>query len=63
MQVIGTPTSTEIKAMNKDFKDSDLPKIDPLPLEDLFPPTTSPVALDFLKSIFVYDPNKRPQAI
>jgi glycogen synthase kinase 3 beta len=49
--------------MNKDYKYQDMPYYKPLPFETFFPPLTNSLALDFLKSLLIYDPVQRPSAL
>ena len=49
ISVIGSPTVQEVGAMNRNYEKKEFPKVQVLPFEANFPPTTSKMALEFLK--------------
>ena len=49
--------------MNPKYKNRQFPDVLPLAFESNFPAGTPQVALEFLKHLLVYNPNKRPSAI
>jgi serine/threonine protein kinase len=59
--VLGTPTRAEMAAICVSVM-PELPKVKPLPFDANFPGTTSGQAIDFVRHLLVYDPNKRPSA-
>lgn len=62
LAVMGAPTDKDVRAMNKHYQHTDFPAVKALPFETNFPPMTNSDALDFLRYLLVYNPNKRPSA-
>ena len=61
MKVLGTPTSEQMKIMNKKSKgNSKLPKINPVPWKDVFKgKTDDELYIDLVSKLLVYEPAKR----
>ena len=61
MKVLGTPTSEQMKIMNKKSKgNSKLPKINPIPWKDVFKgKTDDELYIDLVSKLLVYEPAKR----
>jgi glycogen synthase kinase 3 beta len=58
MDLLGTPTQTEVTAMCKNARVR-LPNIQPTDFKKRFKRSTNPQAIDLLKKILCYDPNER----
>lgn len=64
MNVIGSPTSAQVLAMNPESAFTKVPKVEGKGLDEVFMYTDSPdEAIELLNSIFQYDPSKRPSAM
>jgi len=59
IKVLGTPTRTQIKAMNDSYTDFTFPQIKPHPWEKVFRSRTPPEAIDLVRRFLQYDPSKR----
>lgn len=59
IKVLGTPTRTQIKAMNESYTDFTFPQIKPHPWEKVFRSRTPPEAIDLVRRFLQYDPTKR----
>ena len=62
MQVLGTPTETDLRAMKVAYTRDDLPKLRPYPWHRLFPKHTPPDALDFIGQLLCFSPEQRCSA-
>jgi len=59
IKVLGTPTKTQIKAMNDSYTDFNFPQIKPQPWDKVFKKGTPSEAIDLVKRFLQYDPTKR----
>jgi serine/threonine protein kinase len=62
INVLGSPSAVDVESMNRNYKPREFPKVNVLPFEANFPPTTSQKAIDFVKALLIYDWQKRPSA-
>lgn len=63
IKVLGTPTRQQIKAMNGSYSSYKFPQIKSYPWHTIFPKHVPELAIDFIRSVLVYDPLKRPTAM
>ncbi|CAM9643347.1 unnamed protein product, partial [Hapterophycus canaliculatus] len=59
VQVLGTPTREEIRAMNYNYSEFKFPQIKAHPWKGVFRSKTPPEALDVVSKMLAYDPLKR----
>lgn len=62
VKVIGKPTEADLNSFQHGQNITELPDVVPTKLEQILPRHTPADLLDLLKSIFVYNPSKRPSA-
>jgi glycogen synthase kinase 3 beta len=56
---LGTPTEEEVTAMNPDYQNKQLPRVEGLGWAKIFPGTKHLDAVDLVSKMLVYDPTKR----
>jgi len=59
IKILGTPTKQQIHSMNASFSGYKFPQIKSFPWHTIFPNTVPSIAIDFIKSVLTYDPEKR----
>ena len=60
MKILGTPSREVVKQMNPLFDAYSFPAIKSTPLHKIFPADTPRDAIDLLKQLLVYEPERRP---
>ena len=63
MKVLGTPSRDDIRAMNRNYRETRFPQISAIPWEKVFKPGTSPEAIKFISRLLVYSPKERPNPL
>lgn len=63
IKVLGTPTREQILAMNPEYKEYKFPQIKALAWDKVFRSRTPKDAINFVASLLVYDPVKRPRPL
>lgn len=67
IRVLGTPSKSEIEAMNKDYTEFRFPQVKPHPWSAVFadrkPNPPPPEAIDLITQLLQYNPNKRIKPI
>lgn len=59
IQVLGTPTLTEMRAMNPDYNNINFPNLKGVDLASVFPKNTEPQFVDIVSQFLRYDPRQR----
>ena len=63
IKILGTPTKEQILAMNPEYREYKFPQIKPMPWEKVYRSKTPKEAINFVASLLVYDPAKRPRPL
>jgi serine/threonine protein kinase len=63
IKVLGTPTREQIREMNPNYTEFRFPQIKPHPWTRVFRQRTPQDAIDFIASLLVYEPLKRPKPL
>ena len=59
IRILGTPTPTQIKAMNPNYAEFEYPQIKPRPWKKVFRESTSSEAIDLVSKLLEYTPSVR----
>ncbi|KAL7416561.1 putative glycogen synthase kinase 3 alpha [Mrakia frigida] len=62
IKVLGTPTPTEVLALNPRYENHRFPSVRRQPLDRVFRPRTDPLLIDLLSKVLVYTPSERLDA-
>eukprot|EP00182_Erythrolobus_australicus_P006755 CAMPEP_0185833762 /NCGR_PEP_ID=MMETSP1353-20130828/3417_1 /TAXON_ID=1077150 /ORGANISM="Erythrolobus australicus, Strain CCMP3124" /LENGTH=366 /DNA_ID=CAMNT_0028532089 /DNA_START=39 /DNA_END=1139 /DNA_ORIENTATION=+ len=62
IKVLGTPSHTELHAMNSEYCDVKLPLVEPKQWSSILKPAPDPLVVDLVSQLLVYDPSRRMSA-